>query len=170
MFGFFFFKQKTAYEMLLCDWSSDVCSSDLVDELGADRTRERQRKGEVEDGEEHQRDREQPQQVGAPDDGEALPDLRDEAAALARRFDHRMASTEQEDDHGERERERAGPDEQEVLRVKDPDGRGRRESAEDETGDLPRVEEREEPLRLARVAERARDAPPDDPLERDDEV
>src|SRR5881296_4767315 len=26
---FFFFKQKTAYEMLLCDWSSDVCSSDL---------------------------------------------------------------------------------------------------------------------------------------------
>src|SRR5881296_1518804 len=27
--GFFFFKQKTAYEMLLCDWSSDVCSSDL---------------------------------------------------------------------------------------------------------------------------------------------
>src|SRR5881296_570595 len=27
---FFFFKQKTAYEMLLCDWSSDVCSSDLV--------------------------------------------------------------------------------------------------------------------------------------------
>src|SRR5881296_646952 len=28
-FVFFFFKQKTAYEMLLCDWSSDVCSSDL---------------------------------------------------------------------------------------------------------------------------------------------
>src|SRR5881296_4164770 len=27
---FFFFKQKTAYEMLLCDWSSDVCSSDLA--------------------------------------------------------------------------------------------------------------------------------------------
>src|SRR5881296_3657938 len=25
----FFFKQKTAYEVLLCDWSSDVCSSDL---------------------------------------------------------------------------------------------------------------------------------------------
>src|SRR5881296_3657722 len=29
MFLVFFFKQKTAYEMLLCDWSSDVCSSDL---------------------------------------------------------------------------------------------------------------------------------------------
>ena len=26
---FFFFKQKTAYEILTCDWSSDVCSSDL---------------------------------------------------------------------------------------------------------------------------------------------
>src|SRR3546814_1039454 len=26
---FFFFKQKTAYEMRICVWSSDVCSSDL---------------------------------------------------------------------------------------------------------------------------------------------
>ena len=26
---FFFFKQKTAYEIKECDWSSDVCSSDL---------------------------------------------------------------------------------------------------------------------------------------------
>src|SRR3546814_9125660 len=41
---FFFFKQKTAYEMRISDWSSDVCSSDLdararvlaeVDHLGA---------------------------------------------------------------------------------------------------------------------------------------
>src|SRR3546814_4295958 len=28
--GFFFFKQKTAYEMRISDWSSDVCSSDLL--------------------------------------------------------------------------------------------------------------------------------------------
>ena len=28
---FFFFKQKTAYEIYQCDWSSDVCSSDLPD-------------------------------------------------------------------------------------------------------------------------------------------
>src|SRR5881398_2052640 len=28
-FVFFFFKQKTAYELLSGDWSSDVCSSDL---------------------------------------------------------------------------------------------------------------------------------------------
>ena len=27
----FFFKQKTAYEIYQCDWSSDVCSSDLVE-------------------------------------------------------------------------------------------------------------------------------------------
>src|SRR3546814_2123945 len=30
---FFFFKQKTAYEMRISDWSSDVCSSDLGDAL-----------------------------------------------------------------------------------------------------------------------------------------
>src|SRR3546814_2694539 len=30
LFIFFFFKQKTAYEMRISDWSSDVCSSDLV--------------------------------------------------------------------------------------------------------------------------------------------
>ena len=28
---FFFFKQKTAYEIKECDWSSDVCSSDLLE-------------------------------------------------------------------------------------------------------------------------------------------
>src|SRR3546814_10235456 len=28
---FFFLKQKTAYEMRISDWSSDVCSSDLTD-------------------------------------------------------------------------------------------------------------------------------------------
>src|SRR3546814_5791852 len=31
MMSFFFFKQKTAYEMRISDWSSDVCSSDLLD-------------------------------------------------------------------------------------------------------------------------------------------
>src|SRR3546814_5753009 len=34
-FLFFFFKQKTAYEMRISDWSSDVCSSDLVDREAA---------------------------------------------------------------------------------------------------------------------------------------
>src|SRR3546814_8965215 len=32
----FFFKQKTAYEMRISDWSSDVCSSDLVQCAGRD--------------------------------------------------------------------------------------------------------------------------------------
>src|SRR3546814_10814555 len=31
MFSVFFFKQKTAYEMRISDWSSDVCSSDLLE-------------------------------------------------------------------------------------------------------------------------------------------
>src|SRR3546814_10531825 len=39
---FFFFKQKTAYEMRISDWSPDVCSSDLetatARRLSADRT------------------------------------------------------------------------------------------------------------------------------------
>src|SRR3546814_2948050 len=30
LFYVFFFKQKTAYEMRISDWSSDVCSSDLL--------------------------------------------------------------------------------------------------------------------------------------------
>src|SRR3546814_8520890 len=38
---FFFFKQKTAYEMRISDWSSDVCSSDLLkdDDAGHDEGR-----------------------------------------------------------------------------------------------------------------------------------
>src|SRR3546814_13143982 len=33
--SFFFFKQKTAYEMRISDWSSDVCSSDLPRRCGS---------------------------------------------------------------------------------------------------------------------------------------
>src|SRR3546814_6576631 len=36
---FFFFKQKTAYEMRISDWSSDVCSSDLRPFFGLGRQR-----------------------------------------------------------------------------------------------------------------------------------
>src|SRR3546814_1721533 len=35
-FGFFFVKQKTAYEVRISDWSSDVCSSDLLHRHPAD--------------------------------------------------------------------------------------------------------------------------------------
>src|SRR3546814_10594859 len=39
LYVFFFFKQKTAYEMRISDWSSDVCSSDLFLQLHLDRLR-----------------------------------------------------------------------------------------------------------------------------------
>src|SRR3546814_5999666 len=35
IFIFFFFKQKTAYDMRISDWSSDVCSSDLYAVIAA---------------------------------------------------------------------------------------------------------------------------------------
>src|SRR3546814_3935979 len=38
-FLFFFFKQKTAYDMRISDWSSDVCSSDLAVEITAEERR-----------------------------------------------------------------------------------------------------------------------------------
>src|SRR3546814_9023292 len=38
MIGFFFFEQKTSYEMRISDWSSDVCSSDLVQTYALDVT------------------------------------------------------------------------------------------------------------------------------------
>src|SRR3546814_3525476 len=39
---FFFFKQKTAYEMRISDWSSDVCSSDLLCAGPSDQARDLQ--------------------------------------------------------------------------------------------------------------------------------
>src|SRR3546814_7882689 len=38
MWIFFFFKQKTAYEMRISDWSSDVCSSDLRENIVSEPT------------------------------------------------------------------------------------------------------------------------------------
>src|SRR3546814_3170261 len=46
-FLFFFFKQKTAYEMRISDWSSDVCSSDLLQELARDVQGEAQVHGDL---------------------------------------------------------------------------------------------------------------------------
>src|SRR3546814_10811164 len=54
----FFFKQKTAYEMRISDWSSDVCSSDLVRQsrgLRARRGRPHARYGPHRAGEAHRR-------------------------------------------------------------------------------------------------------------------
>src|SRR3546814_3378831 len=50
----FFFKQKTAYEMRISDWSSDVCSSDLLPYsvlVGADGRMIKQKLGPFEAGE-----------------------------------------------------------------------------------------------------------------------
>src|SRR3546814_3521450 len=50
---FFFFKQMTAYEMRISDWSSDVCSSDLCSQRGracAKYTLIRQKTGKSGDG------------------------------------------------------------------------------------------------------------------------
>src|SRR3546814_2091973 len=46
---FFFFKQKTAYEMRISDWSSDVCSSDLRTAAYAGRSRRPRRDGAGDD-------------------------------------------------------------------------------------------------------------------------
>src|SRR3546814_9106901 len=42
---FFFFNQKTAYEMRISDWSSDVCSSDLVAAVRRDAGERRRQQG-----------------------------------------------------------------------------------------------------------------------------
>src|SRR3546814_8502083 len=56
---FFVFKQKTAYEMRISDWSSDVCSSDLItvqaDRDGDERTRQALLGGTVRNARQHKR-------------------------------------------------------------------------------------------------------------------
>src|SRR3546814_1388494 len=53
---FFFFKQKTAYEMRISDWSSDLCSSDLGEDHGGNEARHHaepeqdQRRDQVDEG------------------------------------------------------------------------------------------------------------------------
>src|SRR3546814_7768148 len=44
---FFFFKLKTAYEIRISDWSSDVCSSDLFVVIGTNITELRRRESEL---------------------------------------------------------------------------------------------------------------------------
>src|SRR3546814_3515577 len=62
---FFFFKQKTAYEMRISDWSSDVCSSDLLETfVGVD---------QLDDG--HRAEQEE-------------ENLRNFSQVMAQRFDH----------------------------------------------------------------------------------
>src|SRR3546814_1800964 len=66
---FFFYKQKTAYEMRISDWSSDVCSSDLSRTAPARRSKRRD---------------------GAPDRVELRGDM--PAIGQARLADHQLVS------------------------------------------------------------------------------
>src|SRR3546814_3036772 len=54
IFSCFFFKQKTAYEMRISDWSSDVCSSDL--RVGVDHPLQLRKRGAEVDANAGQRD------------------------------------------------------------------------------------------------------------------
>src|SRR3546814_21012975 len=100
-FCFFFFKQKTAYEMRISDWSSDVCSSDLWW-----RTHRNPDVG-------HQHDAARRRNAGAP---HHLPDRgsgRDpvgagQAARCALRSDHDQARERVDLDHARSEERRAG--------------------------------------------------------------
>src|SRR3546814_1958898 len=67
-----FFKQKTAYEMRISDWSSDVCSSDLDDRVPAraDQLRARHDPRALEQHQQHR------QQEGEPEREQELHDER----------------------------------------------------------------------------------------------
>src|SRR3546814_11426940 len=88
----FFFKQKTAYEMRISDWSSDVCSSDLVGEQ-PDCQRERARE---------EADHLDRQDDDAERDVDALrPEQREEVQPVLPEADDQHDA---ENDEGERER------------------------------------------------------------------
>src|SRR5213082_1374349 len=62
--AFFFFKQKTAYEIVSGDWSSDVCSSDLRVMLGPEAEGEENHQRQGQQGDRDSRKREQLQEIG----------------------------------------------------------------------------------------------------------
>src|SRR3546814_6486557 len=96
MIVFFFFKQKTAYEMRISDWSSDVCSSDLrhtADELD-EHDRERAHDRHVRAPPERQQDAER--QRGG-DTGDANHHVQREAAEPGRL--HRLQPEPRSEEH-----------------------------------------------------------------------
>src|SRR3546814_9494359 len=76
----FFFKQKTAYEMRISDWSSDVCSSDLT-EIGV-------RQGRFQDVERIQGIRDARQRARSGDRGDHRRRVRDDHQVADRRCHH----------------------------------------------------------------------------------
>src|SRR3546814_2048484 len=77
IFVFFFFKQKTAYEMRISDWSSDVCSSDLIMEtkMIGNKIAEARKKAAISQAQLAQRLFISPQAVGKWERGESMPDI-----------------------------------------------------------------------------------------------
>src|SRR3546814_1358668 len=78
---FFFFKQKTAYEMRISDWSSDVCSSDLDDLL----LRARRAPGPARDPDCRLRDRDDARHLYPPGESDPAPRHRPGRSRSARR-------------------------------------------------------------------------------------
>src|SRR3546814_3208494 len=75
---FFFVKQKTAYEMRISDWSSDVCSSDLRMRLGGDKIRHHARPIQFAQQQDAAARLHRPAQPRRPDMLEELPPQRSE--------------------------------------------------------------------------------------------
>src|SRR3546814_1012069 len=100
---FFFFKQKTAYEMRISDWSSDVCSSDLHDH-------DRQRSPYDRDHREGDED----DRHAEPDTDDKADDQVDFAAEVAGRNSQRGAESARDEDDAE------GGDERYPTTVHDP--------------------------------------------------
>src|SRR3546814_8457504 len=83
-FCVFFCKQKTAYDMRISDWSSDVCSSDLIDEV-VGKHRETERKLEEALAENarlknSQKQEDKPTQEVKPDDGPSPDDKNEDGS------------------------------------------------------------------------------------------
>src|SRR3546814_11456697 len=101
---FFFFKQKTAYEMRISDWSSDVCSSDL--HAGRDRHRLRGGREEAERdarqaGRIHVMDPEPETEEAGADGGQQDPGIAVERTMREGRHDHRHHRYGGQEDDGE---------------------------------------------------------------------
>src|SRR3546814_2397960 len=102
MYDCFFFKQKTAYEMRISDWSSDVCSSDLR-HFAPDDEADQGREGERKVAQRRQR-----RGLGQPEgmDGEEMRRAVDEAADDEEQPVEaaRPSRTQHDHQHGDRKR------------------------------------------------------------------
>src|SRR3546814_5044233 len=85
MLVFFLFKQKTAYDMRISDWSSDVCSSDLLDLVPRDVDDVADRHERVERDPDREQELEQRQRRVEPEGLERVRDVQREERSEERR-------------------------------------------------------------------------------------